>query len=80
MNFGEEKVPQTFLRRKILQIHTQMDGSANSSIFALCDDGTVWRHSYLGHPAGSWIRIVDIPQDQPKEVPVASQNPVQVSV
>lgn len=35
-------------------------GNRCNMLYALCDDGTVWR---LGPHTGKWNRISDIPQD-----------------
>lgn len=39
--------------RRVIQITVDEDGD----LIALCDDGSIWRHSY-----GKWSRVTDIPQ------------------
>lgn len=44
--------------RKIIQI-----ASVEESLYALCDDGSVW---YMGF-RGDWIDVKPIPQDEPQK-------------
>jgi hypothetical protein len=53
--------------RKVIQIITGMTGSpymngtkVEHSIYALCDDGTMWKTV-----GDNWYRLHDIPQDKP---------------
>ena len=53
--------------RKVIQIVTGITGSPymngtniKHSIYALCDDGTMWKHI-----EGDWYQLHDIPQDKP---------------
>lgn len=59
-------------RRRIVQISASPNGAdADSSdvIYALCDDGSVWRlcgHSYDNQHERRWTCMPDIPQGKPK--------------
>jgi hypothetical protein len=46
--------------RKIIQI-TAAVGLTDSSIYALCDDGTVWVYTY---DSGEWKFLPVIPQER----------------
>lgn len=51
--------------RKIVQISSSnyvIDGMVDFQLFALCEDGTLWKHNenYQGYE--SWKRIKSIPQ------------------
>ena len=55
--------------RKVIQIITGVTGSpymngtkVEHSIYALCDDGTMWKHV-----GDNWYRLHDIPQDEPEQ-------------
>lgn len=55
--------------RKIIQItaypaaETQF-GPDHPMLFALCDDGSVWRIGALGGAGASWQSFAPIPQDE----------------
>ncbi|WP_410685703.1 hypothetical protein [Avibacterium paragallinarum] len=53
--------------RKIIQICSNSTGpyGSNESLFALCDDGSVWGLSEALDCR--WIRVPDVPQDEPKQ-------------
>jgi hypothetical protein len=53
-------------RRKIIQIDVQ---AASGVIFALCDDGTIWRRvaSAPGRPAGRWEQVELPPELDPSQ-------------
>ena len=55
--------------RKVIQIITGMTGSpymngtkVEHSMYALCDDGTMWKHV-----GDNWYRLHDIPQEEPEQ-------------
>jgi hypothetical protein len=53
------------VRRKIIQIAVQ-DGGV---LFALCDDGTIWRRPAAapGRPAGRWEQVELPPELDPSQ-------------
>jgi hypothetical protein len=48
--------------RKIIQIAVVPEGHLPETVFALCNDGTVWILRF----AGPWCQLPDLPQDQPE--------------
>ena len=63
--------------RKVIQIITGVTGSpymngtkVEHSIYALCDDGTMWKH--IGN---DWYQLPDIPQEEPEQ-PATSNDVV----
>lgn len=52
-------------KRKVIQITTSKSQDAlnqyiNESLYALCDDGTVWRYNWSKSP--QWIQVEQVPQ------------------
>ena len=56
------KTPVSEMHRKIIQIATDAHPQADGGIYALCDDGTVWKLNYLGKTA-EWRQIEPVPQN-----------------
>jgi len=50
--------------RKIIQISVSTDEDCDT-LFALCNDGSVWRYLLMRDAHCTWVRILDIPQDEP---------------
>jgi hypothetical protein len=54
------------MERKVIQIAaTDTDGSTSQSVYALCEDGTMW-HGYWAKGGLKWDQIPNVPQ--PEEV------------
>lgn len=50
------------MKRKVIQITaTDTDGSTSQSVYALCDDGTMW-HGYWMKGGFKWNLIPNVPQ------------------
>ena len=58
------------MTRQILQIAATSGGEFNDeteSVFALCDDGTVWEVVLEARSTRRWSRLPDIPQDEAED-------------
>jgi hypothetical protein len=50
------------MNRKIIQITTIGHADSYEVVYALCDDGSVWRLFVTSSGIGDWHRIQEIPQ------------------
>jgi hypothetical protein len=52
------------MERKVIQIEVERASEYNhTTLFALCEDGTVWMHEFMRHPDDwHWKRIKGIPE------------------
>jgi len=66
-------------KREVIQIAVDSGaGVRSSTLFALCDDGTIWRQDLL--PNKSWRRMEDVPQDElPRETASPAPYPAEKS-
>lgn len=50
-----------YMNRRIIQISAAKcsDGSNQESLFALCDDGTLWQMLFSKH---QWNQVINVPQ------------------
>ena len=54
--------------RKPIQLTTAVETNGEVSIFALCDDGTIWHCEHSLYDYRNWTQIESIPQEEAVEV------------
>jgi hypothetical protein len=54
------------MARKVVQlVHVPGDEDVKNSLFALCDDGTMWQHTFDAWPdEPDWTQFVPVPQEE----------------